>query len=290
MNILLFVMSMLMLLTLMTYGRIESYRGFAFMQVQFKEYMQKTERNYANAQAVESYEAEKGSTRDKKTPPSGKNKASSKLSFNLFIDVKERMSHLQELETQRLLAKNLIYFLYSNQAFFQRLEQKRPGFVDEILDALIRVTEALPKEKKLNPKKVGELATVDLGDPELNEIFTSMMRGSVEQQQSSEEAQKTFLPAHGYDSLLNFVTLERNKLTLRIFLAAPQLLMAIYGNARLVEDIIRKRSELRNALANELIERSAADQEFSSQFAHQQLPNIPDNVLDFGTSTTRASK
>jgi hypothetical protein len=298
-------MTMLMLLALMTYGRLESFSGFAFVQAQFKEYMQKTERNYVNEEANKRYDKEVASKKEKNDSESEsnpKNPASSTLSFNLFIDKNERIKHPNELEIQMNIAKNLMFFLYGDQPFFMEMEERRPDFMNEIFAALMRVTEEQTKKEKLNTKKVKEIATLDLGDLALNEVFTKMLKGSIEMvveemNPSNPEAQPLhpFKPARGYYSLLDFITLQKNKLQTRVYLASPQLLMAIYGNPEVVRQIIR----VRNGIYYDLINTSpegyndaakTAKEQFQSQFQNLQTPFIPATMLDFGVSKTDPRK
>lgn len=299
MNILLFVMTMLMLLALMTYGRLESFRSFAFVQSQFKEYMEKTERSYVTEEARKRYQKEKGSTKAKgDEEKSEKNGASSKLSFNLFVDKDERANHQSELEAHMNIAKNLMHFLYGDQPFFIEMEEKRPDFLNEIFAALIGITDEYTKKEKLNAKKVKEIATIDLGAQELNEVFTKMLKGAVEKvakpetdetaegEQQIADFQRRFKPDRGYYSLLDFITIEKNKLKIRVFLASPQLLMALYGNPDTVQQILDARYSLYRQLVREEITPEMGMQDLQSQFQNLQLPAVPVEMLDFGVSKT----
>jgi len=55
MNVLIFVMTMLMLLSLLTYARLESYRNSQVFQIFFTYYMEKDERGYQNLAAEKLY-------------------------------------------------------------------------------------------------------------------------------------------------------------------------------------------------------------------------------------------
>ncbi|MBA2728425.1 MAG: hypothetical protein H0U49_09675 [Parachlamydiaceae bacterium] len=67
MNILLFVTSLLMILSLLTYARIDNFRYFMGMQSEFERYMRSVERVYINKSAENWYET----SRAKKKDPSG---------------------------------------------------------------------------------------------------------------------------------------------------------------------------------------------------------------------------
>lgn len=272
-----------MLLAIMTYGRLESFRGFAFMQAQFKEYMTKTERLHVNEEAENRYKKSPASKREKGDQESQeRNPASSTLSFRLFIDKAERDKHPAEFEVHTAIAKNLLRFLYGQQPFFQELEQTRPDFLDGLFSALGEVTEGFSDEEKLKKKK--EIATLDLKDPELNDVFTLMLRG-VEGPEAKETA--NFLLDSGYYSLLDFITLQKDKLTTRVYLASPQLLMALFGRPDIVSDIKETRQRLYRDVVNEAITTKEAEEELRARFEDLRLPEVPEKMLNFGVSKTR---
>lgn len=283
MNVLIFVMSMLMLIAMMTYGRLESFRGFAFIQSQFKTYMEVTERQYVNEEAYKRYQETPATTQEQsENKGQEKNPASSKLSFNLFVDTAERNAHPQELEHHLAVARNLLYVLYGEQPFFNELAEKRPEFLNEIFSALMRATEAFAKKEKL--KKAKEIATVDLEDAELNAVFTKMLKGTLDAPAADGE------PVAGYPSLLDYITLQKNKLKIRVYLAAPPLLTALYGNPEFVRQIIDTRTSLYRDLVNEVLTKEQATQEFQTLYQNQQLPEVPSAMLDFGVSKTNPAQ
>lgn len=287
-------MSLLMLLALMTYGRLETFRSFAFVQAEFKTYMEKEERRYANDQAIKRYETSPASQQEKDEEKSQeRNPASPKLSFNLFLDKDERASNAALMKPFTDLAKSLMTFLYGGQPFFQEMEQKRPGFLDEILQALIKLSDTFADKEKLH--KIKEVATLDLGDPQLNEVFTKMLRGSTEvpeeipldeQDLTQEPSEQPIKPVWGYESLLDFITVQKNKLKIRVFLASPELLMAIYGDPSTVDDILATRYQLYRDLVNNVTDSKTSSEDFKSKFTNMQLPTIPADMLDFGVSKT----
>lgn len=285
MNVLLFVMSMLMLLVMITYGRLESFRSFAFVQLQFKEYMEHTERDFINETAVDRYN-KTAATRSEKTETEKRemNKASPKLSFNLFVDKEERDANQEQLETHLNVARSLIFYLYGDQEFYKELEARRPNFVNEILSALMTQTETLPKIKK-----VKELATVDLKDPELNDAFTRMLKGAYEEPPKDQEKRPMKLQT-GYYSLLDFITVGKGKLQMRVFLASRQFLMAVFGNPATVDEIVRVRYKLYRSVRDKVMDAKQASEEFQTLFNNSALPFIPEEFLDFGVSKTNPNR
>src|SRR5690606_14974837 len=147
-----------------------------------------------------------------------------------------REKHPDALQPHLFAAKNLMQSLYGSQPFFIDMAQKRPDFLNEILFALIRFSEET--DKKLNAQHAKEIATVDLGDDELNTVFRKMLRGSLLdfEESGSNEA------AAGYPSLIDFITILPNKHVIRVFLASSEVLTALYGNRQVVGQIIEMRN------------------------------------------------
>lgn len=208
-------------------------------------------------------------------------KASSKLSFHIFINKQERSTNQSSLETHIHVAERLIELLYGNQLFYKELQLKRPNFVAEILSSLIRESDNFPKISQAK-----ELATIDLKDPELNDAFTKMLKGAYEEPPPEEKEKRPYQLASGYYSLLDFITVVPNKLTLRVYLAPKQLLLAIFGNEALVNDILRVRYQLYTNLNNNIVDASQASDEFKGLFGNSSLPYVPSNFLDFSVSKT----
>ena len=272
---------MMMLFGIMTYARLESFRSFAFVQSDFKTYMEKTERQYVNNEAVKKYRttvATKRGQQDKEDQ--AKNPASSKLSFELFVDKEAREKHPEEHEQLRSVAIALMNFLYGNQPFFQNLTNNRPDFLREILDALERGTESLSKKDKL--QKVKGIATVDLRDEVLNEAFTKMLKGTSKKLIRMRES--PFKPENGYYSLLDFITIQPDKLRMRVYLASPQLLMALYGNPDVVGQILSDRNQLYQQVKNNSLTPAEATKQFESSF--RGGAGAPASLIDFGVSGT----
>jgi hypothetical protein len=177
------------------------------------------------------------------------------------------------------------------------MEEKRSNFVSEILDNLIRDSDAYTEQNKI--RKVCEIGTMELVDFELKDVFTLMLRGAFEItpkvpasdniEIKFEEGQTfirpNFLPTEGYYPLMNFITLDHGNYKIRVFLASPQLLMAIFGSSTTVYDILQERYQLyRNVKAG--MDPKEAEASFQSQFLSQALPYILPETLDFSISKT----
>lgn len=206
MNILMYVMTILMLLAMITYARLETYRNNAGTQFIFTHYMQKLERAPFNAIEAEWYDtitssapkkertAGEGQEKSRKSIP--RSGATSRLSFYYFVNEKGREKDQKEFLASLAMAKKLLFVLYSEQQFYKNMERERPGFLDEIFTSIMAAVDKLPDDKKITDAK--ELANLDLGDKKLNEVFYKMLKGipnfdgtAPRPSEKSEEAQAT---------------------------------------------------------------------------------------------------
>src|ERR1700722_16850473 len=95
MNILLYVMTILMVLTLMTYARLESYRSSQLFQVVFEHYMRVDERALFNLDAKGQYDTISAPPKSEKTPQTKepqqvKSPSSPRISISLLTNQPER--------------------------------------------------------------------------------------------------------------------------------------------------------------------------------------------------------
>ncbi|HEY4830962.1 MAG TPA: hypothetical protein VIH61_00140, partial [Waddliaceae bacterium] len=90
----------------------------------------------------------------------------------------------------------------------------------------------------------------------------------------------------GYPSLLDFITVKKKKLVIRVFLASQPLLMALFGNPGVVKQILESRIQLYRELKSEAKTAPQASEEFKNLFINKRLPNIPDAMLNFDVSGT----
>lgn len=314
MNVLIFVTTVLMLLALITYARLETYRGSQIFHLLFEHYMQKDERGYTNMVAEKVYDSTKGSTKQSKN--SGQKVAASpRVVLGVLLRKTEREQAPQEVTSVTALLKNLMMTLYADQPFYHQIAMQRPSFLDEIVAGLEHAVDQLSDEHK--PKKAVDLANISLGDDQLDDVFYKMLHGAAykevnhlqevhhliegtkEEVESDEDAsdantiEKEAEEHHspkGYYSLLDFVTLQPLH-KVRIYLASKEVLKAIYRDDALVEDLIRKRNELYHEaqLADEEGVKSMSES-FQNEFQNRHDPAVHDDILDYTITKTNPKK
>lgn len=324
MNILLFVTSLLMLLSLMTYARIDSFRYFLGMEAQFEKYMTSIERNQTNAAAEQWYDTTRATkpkdpNKPAKTPApqnqQNQKKSSSRLSFRFFIDQKMRETNQAAFKQTAEWAKKLMLTLYGNQEFFAEEFKKNPAFMDEILESLERATEGL-FTGKIKLTKAAQLSNLNL-DESVREAFYHMLKGCPNSElkknqalldekkaennitspsdaegdegdadDTANEAQE--YSKDGYDSLLNYITLQ-NTPRIRVFLASRPLLAAIFGQVSTADAIIEARQGLYRAVIHGTLTPKDATDQFADQLKNY-TNNFDEAFLDFTVSRTNPAR
>ncbi|HEV8052740.1 MAG TPA: hypothetical protein VGP47_09605 [Parachlamydiaceae bacterium] len=317
MNVLIFVMTMLMLLSLMTYARLETYRSSQTFQIIFKNYMQEDERGYINLQADKVYESivvtEKENKDDKKKPAAKKNDASPRIGIGLLFNP-DREAKGKDWEQTKVLLKNLMRKLYSEQPFYKKLEAQRPNFVDDLVKSITQTVDELPKDVK--PKHAVGLANLKLPDPLLDRVLYKMLHGASYMNVLNEEQKKVaeqkgfvikerlsnkeietassdevsgddideFKSPEGYFSLLDFVN-SGSKPKIRVYLAPKEVLQAIFNDKATVNSIIEERQRLyQQTDADGAIEQLS--ESFKNQFMKLKDSSIEDETLNFSISKT----
>lgn len=304
MNIILFVTALVMALALMTYGKWEAYRNLHVVESQFKNYMEKTERSAIN-QAAEKWYKTTTVSKGKGGGGGKTTQANSRLSFHLFVDAQAQQKASKEFAQTQYLAKKLIYVLYAQAPFYKQLLHDDPQFVDQFLASLM-VADSLPKEKKLKYAK--DLNALKLPNPILDDFLYKILKGAPDpNQEKPPEPNQHLLPPPppqmeeddedpdpdiaqefhspvGYHSVLDSITLQPSK-KVRVFLASRYLLTAIFNDKSTVDEVLRERQRLYQAVVAGAIQAKDASKQFESSFAQRADTNV-NGILDFTVSKT----
>ena len=307
-----------MLLSLMTYARLETYRSSQTFQIIFKHYMQEDERGYINVQAKKVYKGikvtEKESKDGKKNPAPKKNEANSRIGIGLLFN-SDREAKGKDWEQTKALLKNLMRTLYKDQSFYIKLEEKRPNFVDDLVRSITQTVDELPKDVK--PKQAAGLGNLKLPDPQLDRVLYKMLHGAsyvnvlTDEQKRTQEQKNSFgfkenlsdadveaasneeessddvdeyKSPEGYFSLLDFVN-SGSKPKIRVYLAPKEVLQAVFNDPGTVNSVIEERQRLyQQADSDGAIEQLS--EVFKNQFMKLKDPSIEDETLNFTISKT----
>jgi len=293
MNVLIFVMTMLMVFAMMTYAKMENFRSFSHMQIQFQQYMQKIERKHISDQSLVTYN-KTSMSQGKSGSSAARTQASPRLSWFLLTNSTEKENQPEAYDQMMMFSKKLIHILYGDQQFFKEALEKRPNILDEIFNAIASDYKMV---------KANEFANLDLGDPLLNDTFYKMLKGNqvIEREivqkeiipekkvETDEEELAAALEAEceeqeskaddGYVSLLDYITIDKSQ-KIRLFLASPAYLLAIFGDAGFVNDIRETRYRLYRQVVNESIKAEDANNQFQAIIS-SRIGNFNPDLFDY---------
>jgi len=302
MYVLTFVMAMLMVLIAMSYARLQQLRDAEAIRTHFIYYTQQRELSFFNNEAKHRYESNNVPASSAKTnghngPAKG---VSRRLSIALLVDPQARINQPIKYAQESFFLKQLITALYSRQEFFRKAKQQRPNFLDELLSRLATQIEHEGEKSKI--KRARDLANIDLGEEQLNEIFYKILHGKpiskgiekaltmpkggeegVESIEKKEEEE--YRSEEGYLSLLDFITVNQQA-KIRLYLASPYVLYALLHDSLLVQEIIEKRREIYHQLMADKLSKEQGKQQLEHLLAGYQQREF----FDFSISKVNPDK
>lgn len=261
MNILPLILALVLMLTVLTVEKLEKFKNQTIVQKEYQAFLQMSERQVFNKREEKLFEKN--------------DKNIKQLSFRFVVNKEARERDAHVTQQYRLLILELMKVLYGEAAFFKDLEQKRPNFLGELLTAIEKAADEAPKK---SIKRVRDIARLDLGDPELQQAFYYMLKGSISRENlQAKKELKPSMKAKAYVSLFDFINYEGAKGTPRIEIqkSPREILKAIFGSDEVVEAIIVKRQELEKSDDN------GASSAFQSEFSDKRRSGIDDKLLDF---------
>lgn len=291
MSVLLYVSAILMALTLLTWTRLEIYYHAAFINAQFMSYMVNKERLFINEGSKNLYNSIKVNSH--KNGPHNKASGSAKLDLNAILTTTVD----EASEQTRTVFKNLLHVLYGHESFFLKAQEENPNLINDLINKIFYANDQLPEKQKI--KKPADLGTLILGDESLDEFLYTISKGvEPEKGLPNENPKKNTNTSDdddvetanesitGYDRIINYLTTEGDG-KIRIFLAPKALLLAIYGDNGIVDDIMKKRKELyKQVLRSNKEDREKVKKQASLEFEEQFKNSSFDKILSFAVTKT----
>lgn len=175
------------------------------------------------------------------------------------------------------LLNRLAHVLFHQQEFFQG--QKSTYFISLFTEVIQRVRKAaLEHPKKRGVGSAQELATYQLSNSQAQYYFYKVMRGG-----GIDERQTT----GAYRSLLNFISLTKRSTLLSLYLAAEELLLALFNDQKIVADVIQEREAIHKQLLKDISLKQGLTEQFRQKFSALLPQEVPQELVDFEVSTTR---
>jgi hypothetical protein len=264
MNILPLVFALVMVLMVMTIEKIDSFKNQSMIETAYQEFLTKYERQEFNLKQRRNYREYRddisqlnwGALLKKTTQSNTEGKESSDM----------------KAETQmRLISIPLMDILYGHADFYRKVRSKRENLPEELLDA---IKKAVNEKNSPMIKDKLDMAWLKLEDPELQEVFYHMLKGTVSRDDYKKIMNdKTYQHGKAYVSLLFYVNKNDVK-TINMAHAPLELLKAIFEKEEDALAFMKKRSEINR-------EDSGAADALKAEFIEKRRHGLEDATLDF---------
>lgn len=276
MQVLLFVFSILMAMSLMTYQRVAGFRELSALRHEYSCYMENVEHYAFNEAQIAQYEAHKGKG-------SSKNESDKAIQASRYLNIQslfEGSEKEKNFQTQYNLLSKLIVILYSKKPFYREMEIKRPDFVRELLNTMIQAGKT--REPKISHQKT--LANLELHDAALQDIYAKMLSGNNESKKGGCGAGTE---EDDYDSLLNYLRVKKTVNPIRIQLAPKALLLAIYEDPALVDNMLNDINRLRQSVESNKEKKTEASLEFERLYKDRLPRDLDPSLFNFSITSTK---
>lgn len=293
MQILTFVTVTIMVMTIITYARLEHFLDFKVLAAHYQPFMEKSQRLDFNSKQIYNYEND--SLTQKETKKDTVPHTTAKLSFDLILREKSRSKgDPNSLPQHLMIAKELMLNLYKGQPFFEAAENN-PGMIDQLLDELM--AQADDRDKPISHLR--ELEKIKLPNPDLDKIYYHMIQGTATEEdekakakevppeeKATDEEEEVKFAKDGYKSFLDFITLKPGP-KIRMYLTPREILEAIYGkDSQIVDELIAYRQEAYQDIVNGTISAEVAAQGFKDKFLKEVPGWVSEEILDFSVTKT----
>lgn len=178
------------------------------------------------------------------------------------------------------LLKNLMGEMYGGQDFYEEAKETSQDFEEQFLTNLFEKT----KEDQINKQwvsKVGHLGAVELDDQLHSYIRYKMFTGNKSRLIEGSENDP------GYFPLVEFTSMKKHKTLMSIWLAPKPLLMALFQNPEVVQELIEFRREIYSEIRKDksASTKQAKEQELRLRFG-PYIRDIDTQYIDFQVSST----
>jgi hypothetical protein len=197
----------------------------------------------------------------------------------LFTKQQEGVESSTKVTSSKELLKNLIRELYANTNFFQEAKKKRPHLEEELIESLQNGAKSLSENNLLKTEK--DLANIRLKDESLQEVLYKILKGH-----EAKEGTGT-LDELSYPSLLDFLTFDSRHTLIGIWLTKKPLLLALFQNAKVVDDLCQERERVYQSLRQNEMKKEELEAGLKNRLLNSLPQNIDSALIDFKISTTR---
>lgn len=263
MNILALVFALILMLSLLTIERLEKVKSQTIIQKEYRTYLTEQEGVFFNLRQSRLYEE--------------RPRTLQVLPFTFLIDKTFRENSPEKANQYKLMLALLIKELYGKAAFFKKAEKNHSNLIEDLINQIEKVTDLVEKKSLFRGE---DLSKLDLEDPELQDVWYHILKGSIDRDKLATAykkepnlAEESEWKEKAYPSLLTFITRKQIKIPLQ---RAPyEVLKAIFPNDEIVTQVIQKRQELAESKDD------SASNQFKDEFAPKIRDGLSEDLFDF---------
>lgn len=282
MNLLIYVTALLLSLSALSYQSLSRFQSNADKEKFWNRRLRIDAVCAYNERVRDQYDdaKEKPETKSNDNPDKDKpqQEAYAKINMKFLISNLTEDATPETLTAYESVAKRLIRVLYGEQPFFKNLLNKNPNLLEQLFPALRKANSELKKPIGL----VRNLSNIPLPDEDLKSLWYNLCKKAA----LGPTAMQALDPMGNKEDncsdtcFTNFLGVKGSKI--RVYLAKPALLFALYEEEGLVKQIIEKREELYKQAKNKS-NLTMLSEDFKAQF---QGKSPYDDILDFSVSTS----
>jgi hypothetical protein len=299
MNVLPIVFSILMLLAIMTYGQLQTFLMRSAIRLEYTCYLENRSRNNLNCLQEHLYESNH-TEKEKKENHSERSVASRLISIQWFLNEPQNDQDWSILQANNEIIRRLFDNLYSDRQFYREAEERRPDIVNELWTAVIdELKEKNSRGETLTKKE--HIENLPLADPELSLFLSHLLKydetpESIRLECGDKEVMCVKKTVVYYPNILDFISIKKvSSKQYRVFLMEKPLLMAIFQDEGVVDEIIKERwDHYRDLDKTDEDQRAARKQDleikFEETFKNKIPTDIPEGIINFQISLSRPPK
>jgi hypothetical protein len=186
------------------------------------------------------------------------------------------------------LLKNLLNALYEDQEFYEAAREHSPDIDELLLNNFIDKVKVLQEEEKHLPS-IKVLCNLDLEDDLQAYVRSKMFTGTKFRKLKHSNEQRGYYPLH------EFLSLQKYPKLMSVWLSPRPLLMALFQDEKVVDDLIAMRQEMYKELRSERIgledDKNKSQMEIKGNELKRQFSSyihgIDVELIDFQVSSTK---
>jgi hypothetical protein len=271
-----FVLSILMLLSILSYTNLHSFLHFHITQNEYQYYMRDSEQGDYNSEVKRRFDNRSDSTNKIEEEDDSPNQKKPRLNgtLNLFTWMNPLASE-EDKRQCKMIFERLLDQLYKNHPSFAAFYEKQPDLNTQIIARL---------ENKERPPQCN-LCSIELNSKLLQDAFAMMVNGNITADAWNKRVANGESLEGYFRSLNDFVSCTSTSKPVSIYLAKKELLLAIYQDPVIVNAIILERNDCYSKPNNSKSEDSKAP---SNEILTIRLPpDFIDNFFTFSISGTK---